>query len=541
MNRNTARKGKTDRTAAGAAVLFLFAAVALSRFFFTWVIGAEGSGCLTFPLELYAIVLVIAGQGIAGTLSSLIRSRMARGQLKSAHRLMQAVMGMSLGAGLFFTAAVMLGADFLSGKLFSIGGSRMALFLIGPSFLLTMVTAVLRGYFQGVRFARISRHSCILQAILVPAAGCAGGVLLSGYGKKVAALLQNETYLAAYQAAGVCAGISIASLLCLLHLVVVYLLTRPVLARRRAENDRQYNVESASALLGTFSGSFLPAFMTLLFQSLPILILAQLLFAQGKEGAAESWGIFYGQVLPLVQGIALLDVIPFLGMVSQLGREWEKGSYQNYRSRIGMVLRLSAFLTAPAMLWLVANAECIAVAFGQSKGQGAMLLAAGSAGIFLMNLGILASLLLQKTGYPFTCGICAGAAFLVHLLLMLFLRGYMDDPAAAAAVSFLLFWLFDLVFMLAAGRKVFMLRFRWLGDLVRILLVSALASLPGFFLTTILQAAIGPWPTLCISLPVYVVIYVILAVFTGAADLYHMDRLPGGWMVLRVAQLFRLH
>ncbi len=540
MNRNTARKGKTEKTAAGAAVLFLLAVTALARFFFTLVIGAEGSACLTFPYELYTVVLVIAGQGIAHTLSSLIRGRMAKGQLKSAHRLMRVIMGVSLGTGALLMAMAMLGAGFFAGKLFSSELSQMAIFLIAPAFLFTLAAAVLRGYFQGIRFARISRHSCILQGTLTLAAGCAGAVLASDYGKKAAALLQNETYLAAYQAAGVSAGVSVAALICLLHLVVVYLLTRPVLARRRAENDRQYTVESAGALCSTFFCSFLPLLMTLFFQSLSFLVLAQILFAEAKEGAVSSWGIFYGRILPLVQGIALFDMIPFMGMFSLLGREWEKGSYQNYRNRIGVVLRLSAFLTAPAMLWLIANAECITAAFGQSEGEGTMLLVIGSVGILLMNLGMLGSRLLQETGFKLTAGISACGAFFLHLIVMMVLKGSMADTAMAAAVSFLFFWLFDLILMLLLGRRVFMLRLRWLGDLVRILLVSTLASLPGFFLTALLQSVIGPWPTLCISLPVYAVIYVILAVFTGAADLYHIDRLPGGWMVLRVAEAFHL-
>ncbi len=540
MNRNTARKGKTEKTAAGAAVLFLLAVTALARFFFTLVIGGQGSACLTFPYELYTVVLVIAGQGISHTLSSLIRGRMAKGQLKSAHRLMRVIMGVSLGIGFFLMAVTMLGAGFFSGKLFSSELSQMAVFLIAPAFLFTMAAAVLRGYFQGIRFARISRHSCVLQGVLTVGAGCAGAVLASGYGRKAAALLQNETYLAAYQAAGTAAGVSIAALISLLHLVVVYLLTRPVLARRRAENDRQYIVESAGPLCSIFFRSFLPFGMTLLFQTLPLFLLAQLLFAGAKESSVTNWGMFYGQVLSLVQGIAILDVIPFMGMLSLLAREWEKGSYQNYRSRIGVVLRLSAFLTAPAMLWLIANAECITAAFGQSEGQGTMLLVIGSVGILLMNLGMLSSCLLQETGFKLTAAISACGAFFLHFMVMLVLKGSMADTAMAAAVSYLLFWLFDLILMLLLGRRVFMLRLRWLGDLVRILLVSTLASLPGFFLTALLQPVIGPWPTLCISLPVYVVIYVILAVFTGAADLYHMDRLSGGWIVLRVAELFHL-
>lgn len=540
MNRNTARKGKTEKTAVGAAALFLLAVTALARFFFTLVTGLQGSACLTFPLELYTLVLVIANLGISNTLSDLIRGRMAKGQLKSAHRLMRVVMGVCLGIGFVLTAVGMLGANFFSAKLFSAPLSHMALFLIAPSYVFTLAACVLRGYFQGIRFARISRHSYYLQGGLFLAVGCVGGMLFSDYGKKAAALLQNETYLAAYQAAGVCAGISVASLICLLHLVIVYLLTRPVLARRRAENDRQYNTESAGALCSTFFRSSLPLLVTLFFQALPILTLAQLLFAGGKEEAVTNWGIVYGRILSLVQGIALLDVIPFIGMLSLLGRDWEKGSLQNYRNRIGIILRLSTFLTAPVMLWLIANAECIAAGFGQNQGQCTILLVAGSVGIMLMNLGMLASLLLQQIGFKLTGALAGAAAFFLQLAGMVLLRKGVTDTAMAAVLSFLLFWFFDLLIMLLAGRKVFVLRLRWMGDLVRILLVSTLASLPGFFLTALLQPVIGPWPTLCISLPLYAVIYVILAVFTGAADLYHIDRLPGGGIVLRVAELFRL-
>ncbi len=540
MNRNPARKGKTEKTAAGAAVLFLLAVTALARFFFTLLTGLQGSACLTFPLELYTLVLVIAGQGISLTLGDLIRGRMAKGQLKSAHRMMRVIMGVCLGTGCFLTVTGMLGAGFFSQKLFSSPLSGMALFLIAPSFVFIMAAAVLRGYYQGIRFSRISKHSCFLQAVLMLAGGCIGAALASGYGKKAAALLQNETYLAVYQAAGVAAGISIASLICLLHLVIVYLLTRPVLAKRRAENDRQYITESARALCGTFFRSFTPLLATLFFQTLPLLVLAQMLFAGAQEETVSNWGIVYGRILPLVQGIALLDVLPFLGMLSMQGREWERGSLQNYRNRIGIVLRLCTFLTAPAMLWLIANAECIVAGFGESGGQGTMLLVTGSLGIVLINWAMLVSLLLQQIGYQMTAGIAAAGAFFLQLVAMAILKSIMPDPAMAALVSFLLFWLFALLLMLVLGRRVFMLRLRWVGDLVRILLVSTLASLPGFFLTSLLQTRIGPWPTLCISLPVYVVIYLILAVFTGAADLYHIDRIPGGEIVLRVAEAFHL-
>ncbi|MDO4285525.1 MAG: hypothetical protein Q4C60_09350 [Eubacteriales bacterium] len=541
MNRSASGKARIDK--AESAAFFLLAAAVLSRLLFAGRIGPEGMGYLSEGLEVYALVLTAVGQTAARATASLVRSRVGKGHLKSAHRLMKTALWMTAGVGILLGVFCIAGAGILSESFFLSPLSYLTLIAAGPGIVFLGVAGVVRGYFQGTRLTTATLQSYFLQALLYAAAGTLGGALFFSYGEKVAALLRDERYAAAYGAAGVMAGVSAASVLTLLHLTVIYFLTRRTAAKRRVENDVQYAQEKSGSLCRLFPATWLPFFLCALPGALVLLCDARIYFAtaNAQESAYADWGSFYGKTLPFVQGLAFLLTIPFTGLILSLAREWSRGSGQNYRNRFGIAVRLSLYLTVPAAFLLTALSGLLSPAlYGGEDAVMQTTMTVAAVTLILLGTSQLFAQLLLRTGHLPALILAGVAALSGQAVVLALLRRAAGMGIEAAAIAWLVYCLLLLILQSLLGCRVVRLRLSLLGDLVRIVLCAAIAAVPVYLMAPPLQGVIGAPAALAVSLLVFYLIYLILSLFTGAADLYHIDRIPGGILLVRIARLFRL-
>ena len=541
MNRSASGRARIDK-AASAAFLAL-AAAAFARLLFAGKIGAEGMGYVSAGLELCALFLALLMQTPSMVTASLVRGRMARGHALSAHRLMKTALFSMTGAGVVCGLLCVMLSPLLARLFFKSPLSFLAVLCAGPGVCCSGALGVARGYFQGVRYTAVAIHSYVLQAALCAAGGTAGGALAYSYGEKAAALLRDARYAAAYGAAGVTAGVSLGLLLTLLYLGAVYLMTRRSLARQWENGDEKYGEESRGALRRSFFSMLLPILLTVLFQNLVLLCDARIFFGSAleNENVYADWGAFYGKALPLVQGAAFLLLLPMTGLIGALAREWGRGNLPNYRTRFGVTLRLSLYLAAPEAFFLIAAGTLWPQAlFGAADGTTALLLAVTGIGVVLLHGAGAATLLLLRSDSSLLTAAAAMTAFVLQASLLLVLRSFAGMGVLAAALSWLAFFLLYLLLLAFLGQKRLCFRLRWLSDLLRIALCAAIAAAPVYLLCAPLSKAIGALPTLLIAAALYAVIYIFLSLFTGAADLYHIDRLPGGALLVKLAKVMRL-
>ena len=223
-------------------------------------IGDAGMGYYSAAFQIYSIMLIISSYSLPVAVSKLVAAKTARGHYKNARRVYQGSLLFALITGGSTCLIVFFGADYLSGQLMSLDKSAIALRVLAPTLLIVAIMGVMRGYFQGLGTMMPTAVSQLIEQIINAVVSVAGALYLYRYGQKVARLLLDNDYAAAYGAAGGTLGTCVGAFAGLLTLLVFYLLHK---------RDMSYNVRHDPMKM---TESFGKVFLALVLTILPVIL-----------------------------------------------------------------------------------------------------------------------------------------------------------------------------------------------------------------------------------------------------------------------------
>lgn len=307
---------------AGFAVLFLF----------TGLIGNLGMAYFAIAMECCLLVYALLFAGLPCCIERFVKSRMAKEQYKNADIVLKTALFYALVTGIIGSLFLFFIAELFCGKVLQAKEAALALKIMSPLFLVNGISAVLKGYFQGIGTAMPTVVSGGLKQLLTLSFGALFGYILYGYGKKAAALLQNEHFIYMYGAAGVALGFLLAGLLTLLFLLLIYLGAGRRVRRRGKEGMRlsENGAEVFRGLMGMMlplaGTGFLLRAGTLLglgiYQSYP----------NDKTLMLASFGGFYGRYLMIVGMITVLALICCALIETTVIHSVKKEEYKNTKN-----------------------------------------------------------------------------------------------------------------------------------------------------------------------------------------------------------------
>ncbi len=111
--------------------------------------GDEGSGLYGIGFNIYMLLLSITTIGVPGAISKLVSDRVARGKLKEVKHIFRVAMILFTVIGLAGTTIMII----LANSMAKMAGNEAAtgvLFALAPSVVFVAVSAVIRGYFNGL-------------------------------------------------------------------------------------------------------------------------------------------------------------------------------------------------------------------------------------------------------------------------------------------------------------------------------------------------------------------------------------------------------
>lgn len=150
-------------------------------FFKVWlaaVIGAEGIGLYQMIFSVYMLVSTFASAGIVTAVTRLVADELALGSASGVRKILRRCLSLTLLFAAVSTAAVLLGADFIAGRLLCDLRAAPALKILSLVLPFMGVASVLRGYFIARRRAAPSALSQLIeQGVRIAAVA----VLLSRY------------------------------------------------------------------------------------------------------------------------------------------------------------------------------------------------------------------------------------------------------------------------------------------------------------------------------------------------------------------------
>lgn len=504
-------------------------------------IGDKGMAYFGIANEIYLVFAGTISFGLSEAVSSLVRYRIRREQYKSAQKVFK---GAVLTAGILGALAalgILAFAQGIAENILKVPAAGLSIAMMAPSIIFFILTGVFRGYFQGNGSRIPAMHSRILQVLFTFIGGLAGAVLYRDYGSKVSALLQNEDFTSAYGAKGAGIGILSASILCFLHVLILYFIFRRNI-RNQLSREAQKNQDSRLYILHMILGTGgIYALYWFLFHGLT-LAGGIILFRAGKETGelVEQWGAYYAKTLALT-GIAgeaacMVCLLPVRRIVSL----WEREEYRSARERLGILIHQCAVIVIPtAILLAVLSENLLNAIFGGDNHQAAVWTQAGSvvAALFVFA-AIFMEILLKSKRISYVAGIGA-SAFVLHAGVMLLLVNS-GMGITALIIGSAVFYLVSALAGFWIVMRGLQYRQEWIRTFAVTIVAAAIAGVIAMLLNKVFEPFLGSLISMLICLAASVFVYLILLTITRAFRDEELDEIAGGFLLRKAAELLHI-
>ena len=194
--------------------------------------GDEGNGLYGAGFQIYMLLLSIATTGIPGAIAKLVSEKRALGLAKEAHRIFRIAFVLFAIIGLIGTMILFFGAKYISTNLIGNPDVEGVLVALSPSIFFVAISAVIRGYFNGMYNMKASSNSQMIEqffkSTLTVLIVLALFFMIPQVGKIANVFNVTEENVTAVMAAGANLASTIATAIGFIYLYVFY-------ARRKKE------------------------------------------------------------------------------------------------------------------------------------------------------------------------------------------------------------------------------------------------------------------------------------------------------------------
>lgn len=541
MNRPE-RKGKEKTAGYAAAGLLAGVFSLIFRIPLFYIIGEKGIAYFSIAGELYVMAGCIFTYGLLEAVSSLVRYRIKREQFKNAGRVLHGALLIAAVTGVLLGVLLILGRNTFTGGIAKMPLSGLAVGMIAPAVVFQMLTGVFRGYFEGNGSRMPSTHSMALKTLFLMSLGLIFAAMFHKYGVKVAALLQNEDYAAAYGAMGAAAGILASSVLGFLHMVLLYFLYRSNI-RKQILRDFSRNQDSGGAILHMLIGTAAPfAAYAVLFRIVPFFDGIFFIRTAGEGTDAVSvWGSYYGKYLVVTGIISLLLMLPNGGsQVKRIIYYMDREEFRTAREKTAALVHQTALITVPAAIFTAVLSEnLLNLLYKGNNKDTALLVTLGSVLIVpAVFADLFADILIRLKKMKYVI-LYEAAAFAVHAVLVLSLLTGTKLSITAVIIGNIVFFAVLMVFGFVMVSRVLQYRQEWIHTAAFTIVCGAIAGLLVMLLNKGISSLAGTTIAFVICLPLGIVIYMVLLVVTRAVTEEALIDMPLGGILIWLGRQMR--
>lgn len=127
--------------------------------------GDEGNGLYGAGFQIYMLLLSIATTGVPGAIAKLVSERIAVGKNKEAHHIFKVAFVLFAIIGTIGTSILYLGAEVIASQYIGNPAVEGVLKALAPSIVFVAVSAVIRGYFNGMYNMKATSNSQMLEQL----------------------------------------------------------------------------------------------------------------------------------------------------------------------------------------------------------------------------------------------------------------------------------------------------------------------------------------------------------------------------------------
>lgn len=509
------------------------------------MIGDKGVGFFAAAMEIFAVSSAVTCYGISKAVAILVKYRAKRDMYKSARKIYQSAIFFTILFSALIALFVFFFSEFIAQTFMLEYRSYLAIAAIAPAILLSGLLAVMRGYLQGMGAMMPTVHSRLLEKFVMLVAGLLLAAALFSYGGKVAALLRNTEYAAAYGAMGASIGVSVACGIGILHMVLIRLIYAGTFKQQLMGDTAKY-VESNGQIISTFFSTALPYMICALLYNIHYLVDQRVFnYAMNKQEKGNirvaHWGIYYGKYSVVTGIVAIVCTMSAISIIPKIAQMYDKQEYGEVKYRVGSAVHNLAVLTIPCAVWVAVLAEPIVnMLFKGDQDTAVKLLQSGSGVIVFFAFGYFLMLLMQRIRKIRMVILGGLAAFLIHLVFLFILISSTGLGIQAVALGLLVFWLV----VCATGFIGIVQYMQYSPEWIRTFGVTAAAScasgLVGMLLSKVMISWAGGTVTFFVCIIVCILIYLLLMIVLKGIREDELEDMPGGRVIIVLAERMRL-
>lgn len=502
-----------------------------------YMIGDKGITCFASANEIYLAAAGTASYGLSEAVAALVKFRIKREQYRNARKVLNGALLFGGVLGLLFSVFFSVSGQFAAEKIIHVPLAGLAVSLMAPSMFFMILTGVFRGYFQGSGSRIPTLHSRILHLIVLFAGGLSGAGLVHEYGLKVSALLQNEDFASAYGAMGASIGILAASILCFLHMLVLFLIYKGSMKRqsgREQPKNQDQGIHIVSMLIGT---GVIYSLIFLCFQGLPLM--DQYLFFLLGDRSGESisaWGVYYGKCLVFSGTISGIILIVCLGMIRRVAGFIDRDEQRMAREKLGILIHQCAVISIPSAVLLAVFSENLLkiMSLNVQKQAVGWLQLCSFVVVFSAYAAVFVEILIKCRKIKYVA-LTGTGAFLLHAGLLFFLLKTTKLGITAVLISVMFFY------VLVAGAGIWLIGHNlqytqeWIKSFAITIIDSAISGIIAMLLNKVFMPMLGAAVSLLICLFIAIIVYLVLLIVTRAFDEGELDEMAGGRVLIMMA------
>ncbi|NLL77497.1 MAG: polysaccharide biosynthesis protein [Clostridiales bacterium] len=508
------------------------------------MIGDKGVGFFAAGMEIFIISTVILSYGMSKSVTVLIKYRMKREMYGSAKKVFRVALLLALVSG----AVISCGIFFFSSSIAQIvvleDMSYLSIAAVAPAVFLATVMGVLKGYFQGIGTMMPTAHSKLLEKVIMLVSGLILGTVLYTYGLKVAALLKNEEYAAAYGALGASLGITIACVFGILHLLFIYAVYAANFKQQVGKVNYKHT-EAGSEILSMLISTSLPYTICGLLYSMNYLVDQRLFnYALNIQGQGSlrvlHWGVYYGKYSAVIGTAAILCTLGAIGAVPKIGQFFDRQDYRAVQEEMGKSIHHLSIVAIPCAVLIAVLAEpIVGVLFTGEVKTAVKLIQVGTAVVVLFAFTYFLAGILQRIRKMQIVILGGLSAFLLHLIVIVLLLNNTSLGITAVVCGNIIFYLTTCVVCFFGVTRYMKYSQEWVRTFAVTLIAAGVTGLIGMLLNKAFLSFVGDAITLLICVFVCFIVYNVLLILLKGVREEELREMPGGKVIVSIA--VRLH
>lgn len=544
MRTSERRKRNTSLRKDSYTVVLLFTLMAamVFRIPLGYIIGDKGLTYFGTANEIFILLSGVIGYWLSEAVAILVRYRMKRDQIRSAQKVISTALLLGMVLGILLSVLVGGLAHVMAESIFKIPLAGMAVRIISPAIVLQILTAILRGYFQGNGSKIPAIHSMVLNTVFLFVGGLAGAAMMHGYGEKVSALLQNEDYACAYGALGAALGVLAAEILSFLHMLILYFLLKGKM-RKQMGRELQRNQDTGLHIYGMLLGTGAMYGICYLIFGCRLLIDEYLVYSIGgiAENADMIWGSYYGKYLVVI-GVILCAVLLFcLFPVKRIAALVEHNEYRSAKERLGVLIHQCMVLAVPTAVFLAVFAEnLLNTLFKGSNSMTAEWVQLGCVGLLFAVFAIVFMNILLKLKKIKAVIIASAVSLLIHIVVSVVLLTGVKLGITAVITGNICFWISLACSGFVMIGRMMQYKQEWIRHVAFPVVAAAASGLLGMLLNKALLSLLGNTASLIVCLLLAVIIYMVLLIALKDFTEEELEIMTGGNLILAFARMLRL-